>query len=191
MPTHSSFLAIRASLMDWTSKPSRSNSSMCFNFSFQTGAAELLQQLGLPDDLLDHSVGLFFLQQILFVPVHAHSFDGFDDGIWVRGLYLPTAEGVPEETASDQGSNHEDYTCVEGRDVISGKEGRTDEHAEKRELDAFPGDFTSSTTWILVSIEKDVFGIDSLVLVLIRSGVSSCVYHLLPLKLVREGALRL
>lgn len=159
-----------------------------FDFSFQTGACDLLQQLRLPDDLLDHSVGLFFLQQILFVPVHVHSFDGFDDGIWMRGLYLPTAEGVPEEGGSDLESNHDDYTCVEGRDVISGKEGRTDKHAEKRELDAFPGDFTSSTAWILVSIEKDVFGIYLLILMLIRTSISSCVHHLLPLKLVREGA---
>jgi len=125
------------------------------------------------------------------VPVHVHSFDGFDDGIWMRGLHLPTAEGVPEEDASERESNREDYTCVEGRDVISGKEGRTDEHAEKRELDAFPGDFTSSTAWILDSIEKDVLGIYFLILLLIRTSVSSCVYHLLPLKLVREGALRL
>ena len=155
-----------------------------FDFSFQTGARDLLQQLGLPDDLLDHSVGLFFLQQVLFVPVHVHSFDGFDDGIWMRGLHLPTAEGVPEEDASDLESNHDDYTCVEGRDVIAGKEGRTDEHAEKRELDAFPGDFTSSTAWILVSIEEDVLSIDLLILLLRRTSVSSCVYHRLPLKLI-------
>jgi hypothetical protein len=116
----------------------------------------------------------------------------------MRGLHHPTAEGVPEEGASKLGSNHDDYTCVEGRDVISGKEGRTDEHAEKRELDAFPGDFTSSTAWILMSIEKDVLGIGFLILLLRGISVSSCVHHLLPLKLggvfcfvFDEGALRL
>lgn len=124
------------------------------------------------------------------MPVHVNSFDGFDDGIWMRGLILPTDERVVEEGESDLESNHDDYTCVEGRDVVSGKEGGTDEHAEKRELDAFPGDFTSSTTCNR-SIEKGVFRIWFLILVLFKLSVSSCVYHLLPLKLVREGALRL
>lgn len=72
------------------------------------------------------------------MPLNVNCFDDFDDAVWYGGFKLPTHEGIEDESHSNRGSQDNDYTCIEGHDVVCSKERGTHEHAEKCELNTDP-----------------------------------------------------
>lgn len=54
--------------------------------SSEAASSQGLVELWRPDDLLKHSIGFFFADQVLLMSLHIACFDQRDDCIWLRGL---------------------------------------------------------------------------------------------------------
>lgn len=102
----------------------------------ESRACKGFQEVRRSDNLLNYSVGLFFIVEILLKPVHVASLHYLDDGIWMSDLIDKTFPGSKDECKSDSATHTISNQNVEWLNTHTCEEGATDKHTEQSEVES-------------------------------------------------------